>query len=103
MPRPRRLFRARMSLPVLQPQDTMPDCADLPRRPAAARRPPVRGATAMDTSTNLLEQLRHPADARAWERFVDLYTPLLYGWACGQGLRDADAADLIQEVFVVLV
>jgi RNA polymerase sigma-70 factor (ECF subfamily) len=34
---------------------------------------------------------------------VDLYTPLLYHWARQLGLQQSDAADLVQEVFVVLV
>ena len=36
-------------------------------------------------------------------RFVKLYTPLIYSWAYRAGLREADAADLVQEVFMVLV
>src|SRR5712692_822077 len=59
------------------------------------------------TSVSLLEQLRNPAESKttgpAWERFVELYTPLLYYWARRLGLRDQDAADLVQDVFLVLV
>lgn len=56
------------------------------------------------TSFSLLERLRHQADADAnWRRFVRLYTPLLYYWANRLGLEAADAADLVQEVFAVLV
>jgi RNA polymerase sigma-70 factor (ECF subfamily) len=55
------------------------------------------------TSVSLLEQLRaHPAP-EAWSRFVRLYTPLLFFWARKLGLRDADAADLVQDVFTILV
>jgi RNA polymerase sigma-70 factor (ECF subfamily) len=43
-----------------------------------------------------------PAGAAAPVR-RGLYTPLLYYWARRQGLQQADAADLIQEVLVVLV
>ena len=58
----------------------------------------------MDTTpVSLLEQLRKPQQQRAWERFAELYTPLLYYWARSQGLAEADAADLVQEVFVILV
>ena len=39
----------------------------------------------------------------AWRRFVQLYTPLLYAWACRAGLHDPDAADLVQDVFTVLL
>jgi RNA polymerase sigma-70 factor (ECF subfamily) len=55
------------------------------------------------TSASLLERLRRPSDAEAWARFVDLYTPLIYSWACRIGLQEADASDLVQEVFVVLL
>ena len=34
----------------------------------------------------------------AWADFVDLYSPVVYGFARRQGLQDADAADLVQEV-----
>lgn len=54
------------------------------------------------TSASLLERLRRPDEA-AWSRFVDLYTPLLYFWACRMGLQQADAADLVQDIFTILV
>jgi RNA polymerase sigma-70 factor (ECF subfamily) len=57
----------------------------------------------LTTSIRLVERLRRPEDADAWGRFVELYTPLLFGWARRLGLQDADAADLVQDVFVVLV
>ena len=57
----------------------------------------------MDTSPSLLERLHRPTDSDAWGQFVELYTPLLFYWARGLGLQEADAADLIQDVFVVLV
>jgi len=55
------------------------------------------------TSVSLLKRLRQPANKIAWDRFVRLYTPLLVGWAHKTGLADADAADLVQEVFCVLL
>lgn len=54
------------------------------------------------TPISLLERLRQPTDS-GWARFVDLYTPLLYSWARGLRLSEADAADLVQDVFVMLV
>jgi RNA polymerase sigma-70 factor (ECF subfamily) len=50
------------------------------------------------TRASLLVRLRDPHDAVAWAELVDLYAPLVYGWARKQGLQDADAADLSQEV-----
>jgi RNA polymerase sigma-70 factor (ECF subfamily) len=55
------------------------------------------------TCVSLLQRLRRPDDAEAWNRFVRLYTPLLYSWSRRLGLQPADAADLMQEVFAVLV
>ncbi len=55
------------------------------------------------TSISLLERLRRPGEREAWDRFVELYTPLLFRWACRMGLPEADAADLVQDVLLVLV
>ena len=55
------------------------------------------------TSVSLLERLRQPGAHEAWARFVQLYTPLLYHWARRLGLQHQDAADLVQDVFTVLV
>jgi RNA polymerase sigma-70 factor (ECF subfamily) len=42
-------------------------------------------------------------DETAWGRLVDLYTPVLFGWARRCGESEHDAADLVQEVFVALL
>lgn len=55
------------------------------------------------TSLTLLDQLLLPNPAAAWARFEQLYTRLLRAWARRQGFQDADAADLVQEVFVKLM
>ena len=55
------------------------------------------------TSLTLLEDLCHPRDDQAWSRFVRVYTPLLYRWARQTGLHEADAEDLLQEVFAHLL
>jgi RNA polymerase sigma-70 factor (ECF subfamily) len=54
------------------------------------------------THVSLLERLRDPMGG-AWEQFVQLYAPLLYAWAARTGLQEADAADLVQEVLVLLL
>jgi RNA polymerase sigma-70 factor (ECF subfamily) len=54
-------------------------------------------------SSSLLLRLCRPGEQGAWRRFIDLYTPLLYYWACRMGLPARDAADLVQDVFVTLV
>jgi len=55
------------------------------------------------TSISLLKRLHGPEYAGAWGRFVDLYTPLLYAWALRIEEESHAAADLVQDVFLVLV
>lgn len=50
------------------------------------------------TRLSLLVRLRDARDDRAWAQFVELYAPLVYGFARKHGLQDADAADLTQVV-----
>jgi RNA polymerase sigma-70 factor (ECF subfamily) len=57
----------------------------------------------LSTSVTLLERVRQRDDQPAWERFVALYTPLLYRWAQRTGLNDHDATDLAQDVLVLLM
>ncbi len=51
------------------------------------------------TRHSLLVKLRDPADEPAWREFVELYRPLIFRLARGQGLQHADADDLCQDVF----
>jgi RNA polymerase sigma-70 factor (ECF subfamily) len=55
------------------------------------------------TSPSLLMRLQKGEEAQAWPRFVKLYTPVLYGWVRSQGISCDDAADIVQEVFALLV
>ena len=55
------------------------------------------------TPESLLHRLRQPFEPEAWERFVSLYTSVIYSWGVQVGLQEQDAADLIQDVFVTLV
>jgi RNA polymerase sigma-70 factor (ECF subfamily) len=57
-----------------------------------------RDAPSGVTSHSLLERARG-RDAEAWRRLVELYSPLVFFWARRAGLNDADAADLVQEVW----
>lgn len=54
-----------------------------------------------DTSNSLLDQASERA-AGAWERLVNLYTPLLDFWFTAAGLQPADRDDLTQRVLEVL-
>lgn len=55
------------------------------------------------TSVSLLRRLRRPDEPAAWERFVELYAPMIRAWVKRQGLSDVDADDLSQEVMTTLV
>jgi RNA polymerase sigma-70 factor (ECF subfamily) len=55
-----------------------------------------------DTPASLLERLRAAPHGTSWERFVQLYTPLLLAWADRAGVPAADAPDLVQDVFALL-
>jgi RNA polymerase sigma factor (sigma-70 family) len=50
------------------------------------------------TRVTLLARLKDGGDTDAWRQFVELYAPVVYGFARKRGLQDADAADLMQEV-----
>jgi RNA polymerase sigma-70 factor (ECF subfamily) len=66
--------------------------------------PPPQGFSQMNTtSMSLLQRLRRPGEERAWERFVHLYTPLLFFWCRRTGLAMEDSRDLVQEVLAHLV
>src|SRR4051812_46681183 len=50
------------------------------------------------TQASLLLRLGDARDGAAWGQFVELYAPPVYACARRQGLQDADAADLTQDV-----
>jgi RNA polymerase sigma-70 factor (ECF subfamily) len=55
------------------------------------------------TSVSLLRRLNGDEREVAWERFVELYAPLIYHWTLRAGLPRSDAADCVQEVLTLLV
>jgi RNA polymerase sigma-70 factor (ECF subfamily) len=57
----------------------------------------------LTTSTNLIRNLQGESEPEAWAEFVRLYTPVLYTWARRLRLQHADAVDLVQDVFTVLI
>ena len=56
-----------------------------------------------ETPASLLQRLRSPGQLAAWDEFVELYLPILYCWTRRLRLQEADANDLVQDVFAVLV
>ena len=55
----------------------------------------------LSTSSSLIGRLR-AHDNRDWDRFVELYLPVVYGWLRELELQPADAADVSQSVFETL-
>jgi RNA polymerase sigma-70 factor (ECF subfamily) len=55
------------------------------------------------TPRSLLEQLRSQPSATAWQRLVNLYTPLIECWLRHYSVPPSDVDDLVQEVMAVLV
>jgi RNA polymerase sigma-70 factor (ECF subfamily) len=58
----------------------------------------MRAGDSPETRASLLVQLRDGTNHSAWQEFVKLYGPIIYGFARKRGLQDADAADLMQDV-----
>lgn len=52
-----------------------------------------------DTPASLLHRLREDGDVLAWEEIMAVYGPLVLRMALRQGLQQADAEDIVQEVF----
>ncbi len=53
-----------------------------------------------ETRDSLLLQLQSQENKEAWEEFVEIYRPVVYGVAVSRGLQHADALDLVQVVFL---
>jgi RNA polymerase sigma factor (sigma-70 family) len=49
------------------------------------------------TRPSLLFRVRDASDEGAWRQFVEIYTPLIYGYCRSRGLQESDAADVAQE------
>ena len=77
----------------------------LPERDAENAQNPLKPACRlMDTTpVSLLQRIQQSGDAMAWRRLVDLTSPLIFSWAQRAGLSPHDAADLVQDVLIVLV
>jgi RNA polymerase sigma factor (sigma-70 family) len=57
----------------------------------------------LETRLSLVERVRDPSDAAAWAEFVTVYQPLLTAYVRKRGVPEADAADIVQDVFTRLV
>ncbi len=54
------------------------------------------------TRASLLLRLRDPRDHDAWVEFVSLYEPVVYRILRRAGLQDADAVEVMQELFLAV-
>ena len=52
-----------------------------------------------ETSYSLIERIHDVADEASWVEFLGIYQPVVYRMARRRGLQDADAQDVIQQVF----
>ncbi len=57
----------------------------------------------METSSSLLIKVRDQGDAESWREFVALYEPVIISYCRKRGLKENDARDVAQEVFVRLL
>ena len=57
--------------------------------------------SASSNATSLLLRLQRQ-DSDAWEQLVELYGPLIFHWCKQCNLSSADAADVMQDVFVLV-
>jgi len=51
-----------------------------------------------ETRPSLLLRIRDFRDEEAWNQFIELYAPLIYGYLRKRNVQDADAGDLTQDV-----
>jgi RNA polymerase sigma-70 factor (ECF subfamily) len=54
------------------------------------------------TRASLLSRLADPRDHEAWVEFVSIYEPVAYRLLRRHGLQDADARELVQDLFVAV-
>lgn len=54
--------------------------------------------TSSPTRATLLLRIRDASDDHSWAEFVEIYTPILFGFCLRRGLSHPDAADIVQDV-----
>jgi RNA polymerase sigma-70 factor, ECF subfamily len=62
----------------------------------------IGAAKPSSISSTLLDQLQ-TCRPEAWQRFVNLYGPVIYFWCRRSGLAAEDAADMVQETFLAVM
>jgi RNA polymerase sigma-70 factor (ECF subfamily) len=57
----------------------------------------------LPTRTSLILRVRDRTDADSWAEFVELYEPLLLSYVRSRGPSEADARDIVQDIFILLL
>lgn len=52
------------------------------------------------TNHSLIARVKDPGDGAAWVEFLGIYQPVVFRMARRRGLQDADAEDVMQQVFL---
>jgi RNA polymerase sigma-70 factor (ECF subfamily) len=55
------------------------------------------------TRISLIRRVRDPSDHRSWREFQELYEPVLLAYLQKHGLKEQDARDVVQDIFLALV
>ena len=53
-----------------------------------------------ETNHSLIARVKNLADGASWVEFLGIYQPVVFRMARRRGLQDADAQDVIQQVFL---
>jgi RNA polymerase sigma-70 factor (ECF subfamily) len=56
-----------------------------------------------NTPLSLIAQIQRPDEQQAWERFWNVYGPVIVGYLRSKGLQDADVRDIAQDAFRAVV
>ncbi len=56
-----------------------------------------------ETNASLIRRVQNPADAVSWQQFTATYEPLLLSYVRSRGLREEDARDVVQLIFISLL
>lgn len=53
-----------------------------------------------DTQASLIARVKDRGDAAAWAEFIGIYQPIVFRMARRRGMQEADALDVMQQVFL---
>ena len=56
-----------------------------------------------ETRPSLLVRLKDASDTKAWDAFIEVYEPMIFGFCKKRGIEDTDARDVTQDVLQSVV